>query len=210
MAASKTAISTWELVFATPIRSQNERIADAVTPRRRIPEIVGIRGSSQPPTTPLQPTSATSAWTSNNTSMTSGRTQIAVVYTGWKRRRPTSHTTRDCFQTQRTNRMRDAFNGIRQAVSEIIERINAPIVPSAMVMLMSNAIQGRVSHFHVGIGHVDFGPQRVLPIWELSSTHATQQFQTFRHRTIFRSGLGAGSMTVPRYSLTSWSFKLHT
>ena len=38
------------LNLATPIRSQNMRIASGVYPRLRIPEIVGIRGSSQPST----------------------------------------------------------------------------------------------------------------------------------------------------------------
>jgi hypothetical protein len=39
--------------LATPIRSQKSRIASGVTPRRRSPERVGIRGSSQPSTSLL-------------------------------------------------------------------------------------------------------------------------------------------------------------
>ena len=34
--------------LVTPIRLQNSRIEPGVKPRRRKPEIVGIRGSSQP------------------------------------------------------------------------------------------------------------------------------------------------------------------
>jgi hypothetical protein len=36
--------------FEIPMRSQNSRIAAGGTPRRRIPERVGMRGSSQPVT----------------------------------------------------------------------------------------------------------------------------------------------------------------
>ena len=36
--------------FATPMREQKSRIASDVKPRRRMPAIVGMRGSSQPVT----------------------------------------------------------------------------------------------------------------------------------------------------------------
>ena len=37
---------------ATPMREQKSRMASGVYPRRRIPQMVGIRGSSQPRTNP--------------------------------------------------------------------------------------------------------------------------------------------------------------
>ena len=41
-------MSTTLLFFATPMRSAKSRSASGVTPRRRIPASVGMRGSSQP------------------------------------------------------------------------------------------------------------------------------------------------------------------
>ena len=45
-------MSTMLSRLATPIRSQNVRIEPAVKPRRRKPDSVGMRGSSQPLTCP--------------------------------------------------------------------------------------------------------------------------------------------------------------
>ena len=52
MACSSTATSVRALYFVTPTWIANCRSAAAVTPRRRRPEIVGMRGSSQPLTVP--------------------------------------------------------------------------------------------------------------------------------------------------------------
>ncbi len=49
---SSSAMSTMLSFLATPIRSQKSRIASGVYPRRRSPEMVGMRGSSQPRTRP--------------------------------------------------------------------------------------------------------------------------------------------------------------
>ena len=51
-ANSSLPASTIELFLATPTSSQNPRMASGVKPRRRIPARVGMRGSSQPFTTP--------------------------------------------------------------------------------------------------------------------------------------------------------------
>ena len=48
ISSSKTSISMMLLVLLTPMRSQKLRIAAGGTPRRRRPEIVGMRGSSHP------------------------------------------------------------------------------------------------------------------------------------------------------------------
>ena len=50
MANSSLPMSTTLLFFATPMRSAKSRSASGVTPRRRIPAMVGMRGSSQPET----------------------------------------------------------------------------------------------------------------------------------------------------------------
>ena len=47
---SNNAISMTPSRLATPMRVANSRIDSGVYPRRRSPEIVGIRGSSQPAT----------------------------------------------------------------------------------------------------------------------------------------------------------------
>ena len=50
MAYSNLPMSTTLLFFATPMRSAKSRSASGVTPRRRMPAMVGMRGSSQPET----------------------------------------------------------------------------------------------------------------------------------------------------------------
>lgn len=48
--SSNTPKSIFESLFDIPIRSQNNRMAEGGTPRRRMPDIVGILGSSHPVT----------------------------------------------------------------------------------------------------------------------------------------------------------------
>ena len=50
MANSNLPMSTRLLFLATPMSSAKSRSASGVTPRRRIPAMVGMRGSSQPET----------------------------------------------------------------------------------------------------------------------------------------------------------------
>ena len=50
MANSSLPMSTTLLFLATPMSSAKSRSASAVTPRRRIPAMVGMRGSSHPET----------------------------------------------------------------------------------------------------------------------------------------------------------------
>ena len=50
---SNSPSSMMPFVFETPMRPQKSRIASGVYPRRLTPEMVGIRGSSHPDTTPF-------------------------------------------------------------------------------------------------------------------------------------------------------------
>ena len=90
----------------------------------------------------------------------------------------------------------DALDGVGLAVGEVVHGVDAPGVPGAVVRRVLDAVQGRVPHVQVGVGHVDLGPQHVLPFGELSPAHALQQVQVLLHRPIPKGAVFAHIVEV--------------
>ena len=84
------------------------------------------------------------------------------------------------FKFQGADRVRDAFNGIRQTVGKVIHGINAPHASGAVMRHMLDTVQGRVPQNNIGGGHVDFGPQYMLAVLEFAGPHALEQIQILR------------------------------
>ena len=80
---------------------------------------------------------------------------------------------------QRAQRVRDAFDRIRQRVREIVHRIDAPRLTGAVMLGMTNAVEDRVAQIDVRRRHVDFRAQHVRAIRELASAHALEQIEIF-------------------------------
>ena len=80
--------------------------------------------------------------------------------------------------------MRDAFNGVREAMGEIIHRVNAPLVARAIMMGVSDSIQDRIAHDHVRRRHVDSGPQDMRAVLKLAGSHPRKEIETLADRPV--------------------------
>ncbi len=58
------------------------------------------------------------------------------------------------------------------------------LLPVRWCSALQDAIEHRVAHVDVGRGHVDLGPQRVLPVLEFAGPHAAKEIETLRRRPI--------------------------
>ena len=88
------------------------------------------------------------------------------------------------LELQRTQRTRDAFDGVAQTVREVVQRVDAPVVAAPVMMRMTNTQQQRITHHHVRMRHVDLRPQHARTIGELAGLHATQQIEILFHRPV--------------------------
>lgn len=98
---------------------------------------------------------------------------------------------------QCAERVGDAFDGVAQAVGEVIHWVDWPGVSGAVVVHAPDPIQGRVSHVYVGGRHVDFGAQGFASVFEFTGAHACEEVEIFFHGPIavgaFFTGTGGCS-----------------
>src|SRR3989442_12514945 len=73
----------------------------------------------------------------------------------------------------------DAFDSIRERMGEIVQGVNAPSIPGAVVRRVHNPIEDRIPKLHVGIAHVDLGPQHVRAVRELPLAHPGEEVEVF-------------------------------
>jgi len=84
------------------------------------------------------------------------------------------------LKLQRTQWVSDAFQSIRDRVSEIVHGIDAPRIPGLMMNdTMSDPVQRRITHIHIRGGHVDFGSQGSTAICEFPCPHTLKQVHVF-------------------------------
>jgi hypothetical protein len=88
------------------------------------------------------------------------------------------------LEFERAQRMRDAFERIRDAVRVVVHRIHAPCVAGAIVVRVADAVDHRVAHVHVRRRHVDLRAQHVLAVLELAGLHPAEQVEVFLGRTV--------------------------
>ena len=60
------------------------------------------------------------------------------------------------FKFERTQGMRDAFDGIGNAMRVVVHRVDAPFVAGIVVMGAADAVDDRIAHIDVARCHVDF------------------------------------------------------
>ena len=88
------------------------------------------------------------------------------------------------LEFQRADGMRDALDGIRLTVSEVVARIDAPLVAGLVMVRMANAVEDRVAQVHIRRRHIDLRPQRTGAIRELAGLHAGEQVEILFHRAL--------------------------
>ncbi|CSB03133.1 Uncharacterised protein [Vibrio cholerae] len=60
------------------------------------------------------------------------------------------------LEFQSTNRVRNAFERIRNTVCEIVHRIDAPLVTRLVVFSKTHTVQNRITHYDKRRCHIDF------------------------------------------------------
>ena len=81
------------------------------------------------------------------------------------------------FKLQRTDGVCDPFDGIRERMCKVIERINAPGIPRSMMGRMQHTINDRISHDHIRRSHIDLGAKHLFPILVLAFLHLLEKLQ---------------------------------
>ncbi len=81
------------------------------------------------------------------------------------------------LEFQSADRMRDAFDGVRLPVGEVVARVNAPLVAGLVMMGVTDAVEDRVAQVDVRRRHVDLGAQRAGAVGELAAPHAGEQVE---------------------------------
>lgn len=102
------------------------------------------------------------------------------------------------LELQGTERVGDAFEGIRDRVGIIIGGVQTPLAARpVMDHPVADAVEDGVAQIQIGRGHVDLGPQGQGPIGKRTGPHAREEVQVFRHRTLavwaLLSGFGQGT-----------------
>ena len=64
--------------------------------------------------------------------------------------------------------MGDPFNRIRETVGPVIHGIQTPLVASAMVLRVKNAVHNRIPHVQISRGHIYFCPEYIGAILEFT------------------------------------------
>jgi hypothetical protein len=95
--------------------------------------------------------------------------------------------------THRTHRTRARAH---LPVREVVQRVHAPLVAGAVVVLVQNPVERRVAHVHVGVRHIDLRAQHHRPLRVLPRLHLLEQPEVFfdgpvaerRVRAVLRDG----------------------
>ncbi len=85
---------------------------------------------------------------------------------------------------QRANGVRDALDAVADRVRKVVHRINAPLIPRAMMRGAQHPVNDRVAHVDVGACHVDLGAQHLFAVLELAIFHPLKQAQVFLHAPV--------------------------
>ena len=82
-----------------------------------------------------------------------------------------------CLKFERTQGMRDAFDGIGNTMRVVVHRIDAPFVAGVVVIGAADTVDDGVAHIDVAGCHVDFQTQGFAAIGELAVFHAREQVE---------------------------------
>mmetsp|Transcript_5820 Transcript_5820/g.13955 ORF Transcript_5820/g.13955 Transcript_5820/m.13955 type:complete len:211 (+) Transcript_5820:1590-2222(+) len=88
------------------------------------------------------------------------------------------------LELEGAERVRDLFQGVRNAVREVVHRVDAPLVPGHDMLRLAHPVQGRVSHVEVGAGHVDLRTQTMLAFLVVAVLHLLEHLEVLLHRAV--------------------------
>ena len=88
------------------------------------------------------------------------------------------------FKFQTAHTVGDALGGILNGMCIVIQGVNAPLIALTMMRCTHDAVNGRVTHIHVGAGQIDLGTQGAAAVREFTSAHTAEQIQVFLGRAV--------------------------
>ena len=100
------------------------------------------------------------------------------------------------FKLQRTDRVRYIFKCVRNAVREVIKRIDTPGVAGTVVLYVPNPVNHRIAHHNIGVSHVNLEAQNMTTIGKLSVPHLAKELQIFCGAAIAKWAGRAGLIEV--------------
>ncbi|MNC04138.1 hypothetical protein D3C75_515710 [compost metagenome] len=83
------------------------------------------------------------------------------------------------LEFQRTQGVRNAFQRIRNAVGEVVHRVDAPLAAGLVVVGKLDTVNNRIAHDDKRRSHVDFRTQARSPFSKLTVTHFLKQREVF-------------------------------
>mmetsp|Transcript_40777 Transcript_40777/g.81700 ORF Transcript_40777/g.81700 Transcript_40777/m.81700 type:complete len:437 (+) Transcript_40777:165-1475(+) len=101
------------------------------------------------------------------------------------------------FKLEGAQRVRDLFQSVRNAMREVVHRVDAPLVACHYVRRLPDPVECRVSHVEVRARHVDFGAQTAFALLVISSLHLAEHLQILLHRPVAVRGLLPGRLEAP-------------
>ena len=96
------------------------------------------------------------------------------------------------LELERADGVRDALDGVRLPVREVVGGIHAPGVTGARMLAVHDPVQHRVAKVDVGRGHVDLGAQDARAVRELPGAHAREEVDALLGRPVAPRAVAAG------------------
>ena len=88
------------------------------------------------------------------------------------------------LELERADRVRDALDGVRLAVREVVRRVDAPRVARPRMRGVHDAVEHGVAQVDVRRGHVDPRAQDARPVGELAGAHPLEQVEALVDRPV--------------------------
>ena len=96
--------------------------------------------------------------------------------------------------------MSHPFEEVALTVREVIHRVGFPCSAGTVMRVFHHTINNRVAEVHIRVGHIDFGAKHHSALFNLSTIHFLEKFETFFNRTVavraFHTRLGRSAFLL--------------
>ena len=100
------------------------------------------------------------------------------------------------FELEGAERMRNELQRVALAVGEVIHRVDAPLVARAVMFLVKNSVEDRVTHVEIGMRHVNLGPEHFFSVAELAIPHPLEKCEAFLGRAVAERAVGSRLLKI--------------